>query len=864
MGRRSYWRVAGVVATTLLIVATGLLLSVVSSRAPVSGIGSSSSVVSVATLTPATLNSSFAEIGSTSGLSPSFTVGGQWCTLPYGVFSLGMLTLACQQFQNQFNQLSGATEQGYSADIVLSLYNYLNQTASTAAIMNATVQELVSYYADRAEAVVPYFLNQTWSNVVYDKIATYSGLVEALQGMKSAIAEQEYQDWNATLNSYQGLFGPGEIYAGSGYDLMAANTLDTPSTGNLLIPYNQPRSSWGVTQPWEIWSGAPYAPSGGIGSPTIYFSIEPGGTVIDANINNATGTWWANWTVTDLATGQTVPVPTISYANWQNETLSSIPVMTKQYPFGTFDLMKATCNSGCATAASPYIETSGAYAFENGSTGSKPDTTYVNAMVPHIFVGFSGTITVGTNPDVPARTMYGFPSTQLGICIIYSGTLIAGSCNRPTNGTGVAPSEGFASQISGGPGQVVGGNDTLTQFGASFQRVLNNTMTLAHAYYDVLRAATQNGTYALPADCSVPFPSYAFPSATSPSLYQLSLGNTIVAYMGYLESVAKFYGTTFSNTFDFCGDANLGLTFNWTSTWTLHTNVTASVYLGAPSGAVYLNGTKDNASVLATPSTWPVRNVDPTLIYPYEFQMNVPVGQVYPLPANDPVAGLFINYTHNPFYGSSGLKPSWGIPTYTTLYGYGNLVEISGNLSKTVSGGSNATGDALYISSCIVAGVAQTTCPLSVDYFDNFTFGAIHAFVPISCISAGTCGTFGGGGGTLGALGTTCGFQFLNQWYDGWVGYVGSTVASGFGFLATAVASTPIIGTPVAEFINGIGCIVGWLVVFALFLAILWLLFKLVEFAFGPLRGSGGGGRSGGRSTVNIRLIGDRDGDGWD
>ena len=98
-------------------------------------------------------------------------------------------------------------------DLMITLYNYLNITNSEVASLNATFQELLSYYEARAEAIVPYFLNVTWNNTIADLIATYSGLVPSLEGLETAFAQQQFQDWNATVEGWNAAFGAGGTFA---------------------------------------------------------------------------------------------------------------------------------------------------------------------------------------------------------------------------------------------------------------------------------------------------------------------------------------------------------------------------------------------------------------------------------------------------------------------------------------------------------------------------------------------------------------------------------------------------------------------------------------------------------------------------
>jgi hypothetical protein len=771
----------------------------------------------------------FGQVGTLTGSSvvPALipATGQLWCPTGFQSYILYELTLICAGYQAGIFHVIAATAPAAAQDIIIANANVLNLTAAQATIYNATSQELVSYFADRAEAIVPYFLNHSWNSTVYDEIATDSGLAPALEGILTALGEQEYQDWNATVNSWQGLFGHGQAY-GTTHDNLFSVDPRNPTTGDLLLTWGRHTGAFSVSLPWEYWTGYNDSGQSKAGASTIYFSMAPGGTVIDANIFNISGSalggdWFANWTVTDLTTGHTYVVPTVNYSNWANETASAIPILSNLYHFGSFDLFKATCVSGCAIVPSensPWIETTGAYAFEYGSV--RPDLYLQNAMVPHITVGQI------TPSQWESRT---FPSVALGICINVQGTnQLSGTC-APPDTTTISPSEGVASSVSTGPGQVTGGNDTLTQLGSTFQAVLNNSMVLAHAYFNVLRAVTDNGTYHIPADCSIPFPSDAFPAATNPANYQLSLSNTEVVYLSYLESVAQYDGGTNGQALQFCGSGNLGLIYNWTTTWKLRTSIDASFYFGTSSGAVYANGTNDSHSVLSSPTTWPVQSVNPALLFPYEFQMDAPVGAVYAIPYNNPLAAVLLNYSGNPLYGQlQAITPDWGIPTYLQLQGEGNQQFISGATSHNITSGyPNATGDAIYINSCTVANVTQNPCNLAVSYFNNFTFGAVHAFVPISCSLVGDCGITGAGGGGLGPSANVCGFGALNQWYDSWLGAPGYFVAQGFIYLGSLAGKTPVIGGAFEAVFDGLGCLIGWIVVLLIVLLIIYIAFRV-------------------------------------
>ena len=94
----------------------------------------------------------------------------------------------------------------------------------------------------------------------------------------------------------------------------------------------------------------------------------------------------------------------------------------------------------------------------------------------------------------------------------------------------------------------------------------------------------------------------------------------------------------------------------------------------------------------------------------------------------------------------------------------------------------------------------------------------------------------GGGGGGLASV-TDCGFGTFGSWYDAWIGYVGEGGSSFFGYAASAVGGIPIIGGAIASFLNGIGCVLAWVVVIIVIVVVavllLYIAWKGVEFVRG-------------------------------
>lgn len=674
-------------------------------------------------------------------------------------------------------------------NLMTTLFNYLNVTNSGTANVNATFQELLSYYESRAEAIIPYFVGQPWNQTMYDFIATLSGLVPSLEGIEGSFASQQYQDWNATAAGWDIAFGSGGTFDATTaqWDINETGTF----SGNFPVAFNG--YDVNVTRPYE--DRTTYA-SGGTGGPTIYFNMAPGGTIVDANYAKQSGTGWqGNFTVFDLTQGTHFFVPSESYGNWANGT---IPLEAKLHNVSQFDLLKMVCNTNCSSST---LETDFAYAFEN-NTNLPLGSQNQNTMIPMVNV---------LNPA--AGIYWPVPSTRFNTCIAFSGP------GNPPCDTSVTATGGNSIELSSGPGQAIGGNKTFLAFAETAQSLVNNTMTMAYDYWLTLRAITENGTYAIPPNCAIPTPSDAFPSATDYTNYKLSANDVEAVYLAYLNAVAREYGQVFTNQVNFCGNPNLGFSFNWSGSWKLLLNITASVYIGTNQTPLELNGTPNANISYSNVATWPAYNVDPALLYPYEYQMNVPVGKVYPIPLNNPLVAVLVKYPGNLYYGNAAFTPAWGVPTYASLTGNGNLSFVSGNLSTIQSGRFPSQGDAIEINSCVLNGIPQNPCDISVTYFNNFTIGLVHAVIPPVIIVPP---------GTLGGLGNNCGFGVLDQFYDGWAGDIGSAIADGFAHIAQAVNGIPIIGGGISYLINGLGCIIAWIVIILILVLIAYIVYRIV------------------------------------
>ena len=806
------WGIVTLSVASAFLFLGGALLSngLVVSSGPAETSGSSTSPVR-ATVTPAAI---FTPAG-----IPIYTPSsplGKFCASTFGYYGEVIFGPGCSIGTINIGPINSANAGVAAQNTVTLNANLLNITNSEVANLNATMQELVSYYENRAEAIVPFFLNATaWNASVAAQVVIDSGLVSSLEGIETAFAAQQYSDWNATANTWNAAFASGGSFSN---DYALEECLLPPFTGcnNLaLSAFYVNDTPIAVTRPFEDWA---LTPIGGVSVNNTFFNLQGGGTVVNANQFNSSafGTSFADYTIYDFTQGFSFQVPRVNYTNW---IAGNLPIVSTIHHINQFDLLKLSCTQTCSTnLAFMTVQTSNAYALS-------PHTSFrdaYNSMFPQLTIYNTGPT---SNNPIPRWSV---PTFDEGLCVT-SGQAPAttGPC-----ATYLSPNGGNSTAISSGPGQAVAGRYTLLGFPETAENLINNTLTMAYDYWLTLRAITNNGTYSIPANCAIPTPSDAFPTSTNFQNYNLSANNVEAVYLSYLNAVAREYGQVFTNSVGFCQNPNLGFAFNWSGAWQLKLNITASVFINGTNNntrhALFLNGTPDPSASYSDAATWPVYNIDPALLYPYEYQMNVPLNTIYPVPINDPLIGVLVNYPQNLYFGNAAFHPAWGVPTYVSLTGAGNYVGVSGNLTSITSGNLNSSGDAILITSCVLKGVPQNPCDLSVTYFDNFTFGLVHAIIPPN--SANLFPPIGG-------LGNSCGFQVLNQFYDGWAGYFGSLVANAFAGAANAVSGVPIIGGGLSYLISGIGCILAWIVVILLFSIFVYVAVRVGLAIYGGARG---------------------------
>jgi len=845
MGRHSpYWWAGGAlsIVSALLFVSAGLLQAGVAFRsAEVLADSQSSQAPTVATapVPSAHLKSSYqACLGANWAVCDVYAPTSSNCEF-VSIVTVGIFGPGCGYTEGQaaFNAFTTSVELTDAKNLIHLLGDSLNITAAGTANMNATVQELLTYFEGRAEALVPVFLSLPWNETTIDQIAIDSGLVPAIEGMATAFASQEYQDWNGTAHSWNNMFGPYGTWTGMPSSLEENYTYYDPSVQNRVAgAIATDATNLSVTNPWEIWTGATPA---GFSDPT-FFNLATNGTIVCANIGLLSVNSCPDYMVTDFQQNFSFIVPAVNQSNWNNAT--NIPNEQALHSISPFDLLKLTCVANCSDSLK-WVETRNAFAFRNISA-LNPDITYNGVGLP--YGGFvPATYTPAPDTMIPelalvstqgtfAHILAWEPDNRFALCVHEGNASITGDCQ-----SGKVLGQGTTTAIGTGAGSIVGGNNTLTRFASTFQSLVNDTTLVSEVYYDTLRAATSNGTIAIPATCSIPYPSAGFPTAVQPGNYKLTLADGLAAYWSYLvaaHSAVPFGNATIAGL-TFCGIPALSLEFKWQASWGLRMNITASIFLtglvNGTSTPVWPNGTADPGSSYFNPASWPIQHVSPTLLFPYEYQMNIPVGLVWPVPINDPLAAIEVNYSGNAYYGNSVFDPAWGIPSYLQLYGFGNYILISGSISSVPSGTGVTKGDAIDVTSCILNNVSQNPCVVQVNYFNNFTYG--HVVGLNGSISPPNPIT-GGGGGGLG--GPSCGFNSLNQFYDAWAGNIGSAVAGAFAHFGNAVGNIPIIGGGLASIINGLGCIIAWVIIILIFALFAYIAVKVVVSMYRGAKGS--------------------------
>lgn len=317
-----------------------------------------------------------------------------------------------------------------------------------------------------------------------------------------------------------------------------------------------------------------------------------------------------------------------------------------------------------------------------------------------------------------------------------------------------------------------------------------NATTNGQAYWTFLRSAGFTSPGSIPSGCLIPQPWMNVPSDLN--LGTLTLPQLESLYLAWLNGVGKFYNTTLSGS-AFCGtQAPKQFSLNNTIWGNLFVNATGYVYLNNGTSPVGLNGKALPTELYGNRSTWAAQAVQ-LLLMPTLSSVTIPLGTDWAIPSTDPVQVYLV-------------QP-------------GQMLTLTGNGTAspaTVVPLTSTPGDTLYLTACIVGGVAEPSCTVTVQTVVTTTSNLTclgGSTGPGSCVSQGSGATFGGFPNP---------FSWLSGLFSGLFG-----------------------GGPLGSFLGGLA---AGLLILAVLAVLVYVAVVEVEAWGGRKRGGGGGG-----STVVIR-----------
>ena len=322
-----------------------------------------------------------------------------------------------------------------------------------------------------------------------------------------------------------------------------------------------------------------------------------------------------------------------------------------------------------------------------------------------------------------------------------------------------------------------------------------NATTNGQVYWSFLRSAGFTSPGSIPPNCIIPQPWMNVPSDLN--LGSLTLPQLESLYLAWLNGVGKFYNTTLSGT-AFCGSqAPKQFSLNNTIWGNLFVNATGYVYLNNGTSPLGLNGKALPTEIYGNHSTWAAQKVQ-LLLMPTLASVHIPLGTNWAVPSDNPIQvylvqpGQMLTLTGN---GTS--SPATLVPLATT-----------------------SPGDSLYITSCIVGGIVEANCTVTVQTVVTTTGN-------LSCLGGatgpGSCVPPQGSGATFGGFPNP--FSWLSGLFSGLFG-----------------------GGPLGSFLGGVA---AGLLILAVIAVLVYVAVIEVEAWGGRKRGGGGGG--GGGSVVVVR-----------
>ena len=380
---------------------------------------------------------------------------------------------------------------------------------------------------------------------------------------------------------------------------------------------------------------------------------------------------------------------------------------------------------------------------------------------------------------------------------------------------GGLPANGAANVLGGGAtvqiGQgTLGGSNwvpvtpvaqvTTSPIGQNYGTYLSNleykAAQSAEVYWSFLRAIGYTEQSQIAPDCIIPMPYQVLPSDLN--LGNLTLPELQSLYLSWLQGLGNFYNTTLSAT-NFCGTQSTHKFDLGGAIWgNLLVNATGDIYLNNGISPIALNGTALPSELYGNVSTWALTH-EQLLLMPTLGTVHIPVGVKWEVPAGNPIE-------------------IYAVQVGQMLTARGNGTSSGGGATAFVPLGTAAPGDSIYLTSCVVGGVVQASCTVTVQTI-NTTSGNISC--GLGATGPGSCQTVTEGGATFGGLPNP--FTWLAGLFSGLFG--GGSLG------------------------NFLGSLVAGLVILAVIAVLVYVAVIEVEAWGGRKRGGGGGG---GGSTVVV------------
>lgn len=393
-------------------------------------------------------------------------------------------------------------------------------------------------------------------------------------------------------------------------------------------------------------------------------------------------------------------------------------------------------------------------------------------------------------------------------------------------------------------------NYTIPEMETFLQAALN----VGDAYWAFLRAQGYTNVDQVPTRCVIPNPADIItPNVSGGAAYlaSLNLSQILALYYGYLGSLSQtFNATTNLTSFGFCGekvrcpDGSTDLTACEGIVGLGQAPVIAlgSIYV-PPAQCVADLGHACNGEVIGTPSTWGIVNVQ-ILWEPSTGTFTAVLNQTMELPYANPLQVIYT--TNNSTTGSLtcqtgafnvfGCSPtllhnqSFGVPSFL-FHVTGNSTDGSGSVYPTDTNSSlEAHGFATVITACASITLASfngvwtekqnytrqtAACDFNETEIQSWVTNYTCIWDTADCVppppppppsNGGLCGTGG-----------------LTAWYDGWIGAIVSGIAAPF------QSSAPLIG----GLESGLGCVLGWAAVIAIFVILVIAIIFVIRFVRG-------------------------------